>query len=119
MVRPWTKEAVARQMTSRDNELFWTEKFVFVRASSMGRAQQLAHYPPRRADRRWRCLELDDQLIRLHLDADDVATDEVTVIVVRAIREMRADGASDASLDLRCRHPTNGSGTPRLPMQER
>jgi hypothetical protein len=39
-------------------------------------------------------------LIRLHLDADDVVTDEVTVIAVCAIREMLAYGASDASLDL-------------------
>ena len=64
------------------------------------------------------CLELDCQLIRLHLDADDVATDEVTVIAVCAIREMLADGASDASLDLGRRHPANRTGTPRLPMQE-
>jgi hypothetical protein len=57
-------------------------------------------------------------LIRVDFDADDVATDEVTVIAVCAIREMLADGASDASLDLGRRHPANGAGTPRLPVQE-
>jgi hypothetical protein len=54
----------------------------------------------------------------LHLDAEDVATDEVTVIAVCANREMLADGASDASLDLRCRHPANGSGTPGLAVEK-
>jgi hypothetical protein len=54
----------------------------------------------------------------LHLDTHDMATDEVTIIAVCAIGEMLADGASDASLDLRCRHPTHGSRTPRLPVQE-
>jgi hypothetical protein len=52
------------------------------------------------------------------LDADNVATDEVTVIAVCAIREMLADGASDASLDVGRRYPADGSGTPRLPVQE-
>jgi hypothetical protein len=55
------------------------------------------------------CFELDCQLIRLDLDSDEVATDEVTVIAFCAIREMFADGACDASLDL-CRR----SSTPTV-----
>ena len=64
------------------------------------------------------CLELNRQLVRLQLDADDVVADEVSVITFCAIREMLADGACDARLDFGRRHPAHGSGTPRLPMQE-
>src|SRR5258707_2375581 len=38
------------------------------------------------------CLELDRQLIRLYLDADDVAADEVAVFTFCGIPEMLADG---------------------------
>ena len=64
------------------------------------------------------CLELNRQLVRLQLDADDVVADEVSVITFCAIREMLADGGCDERLDFGRRHPAHGSGTPRLPMEE-
>ena len=64
------------------------------------------------------CLQLDRQLVRLHLDADDVVANEVSVITFCGIPEMPADGRCDESLDLGRRHPAHRSGTLRLPVQE-
>ena len=64
------------------------------------------------------CLELDRQLARLDLDADDVVADEVSVITFCGILDMPADGGRDESLDLGRRHPAHRSGTPRLSVQE-
>src|SRR5437868_702123 len=55
------------------------------------------------------CLQLDRQLVRLHLDSDDVVADEVAVFTFCGIPEMLADGASDESLDLGRRHPAHRS----------
>jgi hypothetical protein len=66
----------------------------------------------------FRCLQLDCQPVRLDVDADDIGADEVSVIYVRGILEMLADGPSDESFDLRRRHPTHGTGAPRLPMEQ-
>ena len=66
----------------------------------------------------FRCLELDRQLVCLDLDADDVVADEVSVITFCGIPEMPSDGRCDESLDLGCRHPADGSGTPRLSVEE-
>ena len=64
------------------------------------------------------CLQLDRQLIRLHLDSDDVVADEVAVFTFCGIPEMLADGAFDESLDLSRGHPAHRSDTPRLSVQE-
>jgi len=63
-------------------------------------------------------LEFDRQLVRLHLDADDVGIDEVSVISLCGILEMLADGTSDESFDLGRRHPAHGSGTPGPPLEK-
>ena len=64
------------------------------------------------------CLQLDRQLVRLHLDSDDVAADEVAVFTLCGIPEMLADGASDERLDLGRGYPAHRSDTPRLSVQE-
>jgi hypothetical protein len=64
------------------------------------------------------CVQLDRQLIRVHLDSDDVVADEVAVFTFCGIPEMLADGASDESLDLGRWHPAHQSDTPRLSVQE-
>ena len=64
------------------------------------------------------CLELDRQLARLDLNADNVVADEVSVITFCGILEVLAHGGCDASLDLRRRHPAHRSGTSRLSVQE-
>ena len=64
------------------------------------------------------CLQLDRQLVRLHLDSDDVVADEVAVFTFCGIPEMLADGAFDESLDLSRGHPAHRSDTPRLSVQE-
>jgi hypothetical protein len=63
-------------------------------------------------------LELDRQLLRLHLDSDDVVADEVAVFTFCGIPEMFADGTSDESLDLGRGHAAHRSDTPRLSVQE-
>ena len=63
-------------------------------------------------------LELDRQLVRLDLNADNVVADEVSVITFCGILDMLADGGCDESLDLGRRHPAHRSGTPRLSVQE-
>jgi hypothetical protein len=64
------------------------------------------------------CLELDRQLIRVHLNSDDVVADEVAASTFCGIPEMLADGALDESLDLGRRHPAHRSDTPWLCVQE-
>jgi hypothetical protein len=64
------------------------------------------------------CLQLDRQLLRLHLDSDDVVADEVSAVTFCGILEMLADGGCDESLDLGRRHPAHRSDTPRLSVQE-
>jgi hypothetical protein len=64
------------------------------------------------------CLQLDRQLVRLHLDSDDVVADEVSVFTFCGIPEMLADRASDERLDLGRWHPVHRSDTPRLSVQE-
>src|SRR5260370_5278640 len=63
------------------------------------------------------CLQLDRQLLRLHLNSADVVANEVSAITFCAIPEMLADGACDESLDLSRRHPAHRSDTPRLRVQ--
>jgi hypothetical protein len=64
------------------------------------------------------CLELDRQLARLDLNADDVVADEVSVVMFCGILDMSADGGRDESLDLGRWYPAHRSGTPRLSVQE-
>jgi len=64
------------------------------------------------------CLELDRQLVRLHLDSNDVVADEVAAFTFYGIPEMLADGTFDESLDLGRRHPAHRSDPPRLSVQE-
>src|SRR5260370_5581203 len=64
------------------------------------------------------CLQLDRQLVRLHLDSDDVVADEVAVFTFCGIPEMLADGGCDERLDLGRRHPPHRSDPPRLPVRE-
>ena len=64
------------------------------------------------------CLQLDRQLVRVHLDSDDVVADEVSASTFCVIPEMLADGALDESLDLGRRQPAHRSDTPRLCVQE-
>jgi hypothetical protein len=64
------------------------------------------------------CLHLDRQLVRLHLDSDDVLADEVAVFAFCGIPEMLADGACDENLDLGRRQAAHRSDTPRLSVQE-
>src|SRR5260370_19267647 len=46
------------------------------------------------------CLQLDRQLVRLHLNSDDVVADEVAVFTFCGIPNMLADGGSAESLSL-------------------
>ena len=64
------------------------------------------------------CLQLDRQLIRLDLNADDVVADEVAIFTLCGIPKMLADGACDERLDLGRRHSAHRSDTPRLSVQE-
>src|SRR5947209_6405457 len=65
-----------------------------------------------------RCLHLDRQLVRVHLESDDVVADEVSASTFCVIPEMLADGAFDERLDLGRRQPAHRSDTPRLSVQE-
>ena len=55
---------------------------------------------------------------RTHPDNAPWPTGQAPSGVRLAADKILADGASDVSLDLGRRHPTNGSGTPRLSVQE-
>jgi hypothetical protein len=61
------------------------------------------------------CLQLDRQLVCLHLDLDDVVADEVAVFTFCGIPEMLADGASDERLRvfLWPRNPVSRKRRPR------
>jgi hypothetical protein len=54
----------------------------------------------------------------LHVDADDMGADEVSIISWRRILEVFADGMSDEGFDLGRRHTTHGAGTAGLSMQK-
>jgi hypothetical protein len=55
----------------------------------------------------------------LHVDADDMGADEVSIISWRRILEVFADGMSDEGFDLGRRHTAHGAGMPGLSTQER
>src|SRR5438034_11137930 len=64
------------------------------------------------------CLQLDRQLVRVHLNSDDVVANEVSASTFWGSPGMLADGALDESLDLGRRQPAHRSDTPRLSVQE-
>jgi hypothetical protein len=76
----------------------------------------ISHFGGRIARGEW--LELDRQLARLDLDANDVVADEVSVITFCGIPEIPADDGGNESLDLGRRHPPHRSGTLRLSVEE-
>ena len=47
-----------------------------------------------------------------------MGADEVAILSLCGILEMLADGTSDESFDLGCRHPAHGSGPLSLSMQQ-
>ena len=64
------------------------------------------------------CLELDHQLVRPNVDADDVVADKIAAITFCGISQMLADSRCNESLELGRGHPAHGAGTPRLSVQE-
>src|SRR5260370_16134809 len=65
-----------------------------------------------------RCIQLDDQLMRFDLDADDVLADEVSISTLCGVFEMHAHGRADQSLHFGRGHPAHAAGTLRPAVEQ-